>query len=320
MSFGFVQVEVSTRCQLNCLMCPKSCFDDWIANDMSMKTFRLIPFKKFRYAHLQGWGEPLLNPNISEMIELAAEHCRVGLTTNGVLLERNLDALMKLDLLAVSVASANPKVQSAVRGFSLEKLRRGIKLVSENRKRKRPKIVIATMMLKSTIDALPEMVDFAIECGADEIVANNLDYIPSKELLGQEVFGEKVNAKVEEIIGQTEKKAKDAGIKFVAKPRVMGEAIVCAENPVDNCFVTVDGRIAPCVYLHLPTESGAIVRYFKGKKFEVAKLYFSSMMEWERSGIRDIYRRRLQALYKSLPLDFPTLPEFCMTCYKAWSV
>lgn len=130
---GFVQIEVSTRCQLNCLMCPKSCFDDWIARDMSMKIFRLIPFKKFRYAHLQGWGEPLLNPNIGEMIEFASKHCRVGLTTNGVLLEHHLDALLKLDLLAVSVASASPKAQSVVRGFSLEKLKQGIKLVSESR-------------------------------------------------------------------------------------------------------------------------------------------------------------------------------------------
>lgn len=313
---GFVQIEVSTRCQLNCLMCPKSCFDDWIARDMSMEVFRLMPFKKFRYAHLQGWGEPLLNPNIGEMIELAAKRCRVGLTTNGVLLEHHLDALLKLDLLAVSIASASPKAQSVVRGFSLEKLKQGIKLVSESRKRN-PKIVIATMMLKGTIDTLPEMVDFAVECGADEVIANNLDYIPSKELLGQEVFGEKADTKVEEIINQTEEKAKDAGIKFVAKPRVMEELLVCAENPVDNCFVTVDGKFAPCAYLHLPTKSDSIVRYFKSKKFEVPKVYFNNMKEWKKSEFREVYRRRLQAF---LPFGIPSLPKYCQTCYKAWSV
>lgn len=190
---------------------------------------------------------------------------------------------------------------------------------SESRKRN-PKIVVATMMLKGTIDTLPEMVDFAVECGADEVIANNLDYIPSKELLGQEVFGEKADTKVEEIINQTEEKAKDAGIKFVAKPRVMEELLVCAENPVDNCFVTVDGRIAPCVYLHLPTDSGTIVRYFKGRRFEVPKVYFSSLKEWEKSEFREVYRRRLQALFRFFPVEFPPLPEVCGVCYKAWGV
>jgi len=61
---GFVQVEVSTKCQLNCIMCPKSVFrDEWISKDMEMEVFESIPFKKFRYTHLQGWGEPLLHPN-----------------------------------------------------------------------------------------------------------------------------------------------------------------------------------------------------------------------------------------------------------------
>ena len=316
---GFVQVEVSTKCQLNCLMCPKSVFrNEWIAMDMEMDVFESIPFKKFRYAHLQGWGEPLLNPKIGDMIEFAREHCKVGLTTNGVLIDRHLEDILNLDLLAVSIASAGAEEHKAVRGFELEKLKERIKLVSKQDKR--PKIVIATMMLRSTIGKLPEIVDFAYECGADEVIANNMDYIPSENLVGMEVFGENPDPGVLELIKKAEDRAKELGINFVAKPVKLEEALVCAENPVENCLVTVDGKIAPCVYLHLPTRSDYIVRYFRGKRVEVPKVYFKSFDEWKNSSIRDVFEKRLQILYQSLPMEFPALPEVCRTCYKAWSV
>jgi len=316
----YVQVEVSSRCQLNCLMCPKSVFrDKWIARDMEMEFFEPIPFKKFRYAHLQGWGEPLLNPKIGEMIDVAREHCRVGLTTNGILIDRHLEEILKLDLLAVSVASAVAGEHMWIRGYSLEKLKENVKLITEQRS-KRPKIVIATMMLKNTVEKLPEIVDFAHECGADEVVANNLDYIPSENLVGLEVFGESSDQGILNLIKKAEERAKELGINFVAKPVKLEEVLVCAENPVKNCLFTVDGRIAPCVYLHLPTRSDFIVRYFKGRRFEVPKIYFKSFDEWKKSSIREIFEKRLRMAYQSLPLDIPALPEVCRTCYKAWSV
>ncbi len=315
----FVQVEVSSRCQLNCLMCPKSVFgNEWIAKDMEMEVFESIPFKKFRYAHLQGWGEPLLNPKIGEMIEVAKEHCKVGLTTNGILIYRHLEDILNLDLLAVSIASADAEDHKAVRGFELEKLKEKIKLVSEQDKR--PKIVIATMMLRNTVGKLPEIVDLAHECGADEVIANNLDYIPSENLVDMGVFGENPDPGVLELIKKAEERAKELGINFVAKALKLEEVLVCAENPIENCLVTVDGKIAPCVYLHLPTRSDYIVRYFRGRRVEVPKVYFESFEEWKNSSIRDVFEKRLQILYQSLPLEIPALPEVCKTCYKAWSV
>ena len=316
---GFVQVEVSTKCQLNCLMCPKSVFgNEWIAKDMEMEVFESIPFKKFRYAHLQGWGEPLLHPKIGEMIEVAKEHCKVGLTTNGILIDRHLEDILNLDLLAISIASASAEDHKAVRGFELEKLKEKIKLVSEQDKR--PKIVIATMMLRNTVGKLPEIVDLAHECGADEVIANNLDYIPSENLVDIEVFGENPDPGVLELIKKAEERAKELGINFVAKALKLEEVLVCAENPIENCLVTVDGKIAPCVYLHLPTRSDYIVRYFRGRRVEVPKVYFESFEEWKNSSIRDVFEKRLQILYQSLPLEIPALPEVCKTCYKAWSV
>lgn len=321
------QIEVSTRCQLSCLMCPKSVYKcEWISKDMRMDTFKLIPFKKFKYIHLQGWGEPLLNRNIGQMIEVAKKHCKVGLTTNGLLIKEYIDDLLKTDLVAISVASADGNLHEKIRKCKLEKIAEGIRLLSELR-HKRPKITITTMMLKSTIETLPSIIDFAAECGVDEVIANNLDYIPSKDLVGMEIFEVNSKPSAEKFIRMAEKKAEEKGVEFIHRPLLMEEALVCAENPTKTCLVTVDGLIAPCVYLHLPTTSKFIRRYFGGKKVEVPKTYFGHVSEFDKAwkskkyrGFREVFKRRLSIIHEFLPLEYPTLPEVCRTCFKAYSI
>ena len=170
---GFVQVEVSTFCQLRCVMCPKTIFRvEWISKNLDMETFKRIPFDLFRFAHLQGWGEPLLNPEIVEMIDVARENCKVGLTTNGLLLDQFANDLVKrLDYIAISIASADDKTHREIRRVGLYDLIEKIKLVSELRRGKKPRITLVTMMLKSTVHDLPKLVDIAKNCGADEVIA-----------------------------------------------------------------------------------------------------------------------------------------------------
>ncbi|WP_202319887.1 radical SAM/SPASM domain-containing protein [Archaeoglobus neptunius] len=323
-----VQVEVSTKCQLNCLMCPLSAFKDvWTGKNMEMDVFLSIPFKRFRYAHLQGWGEPLLNPSIGDMIELASKYCSVGLTTNGLLIEKHIDTLLKTDLVAVSVGGGKASVHEDVRKSSLEKILNGIKTLSEQRVNKRPRIVIPTLMLRNTIKSLPQLIDLAHQHGADEVIANNFDYIPTRHHARFRVFGTKASPEVEEAISEAEKRAEELGIGFTARPRVMEEALVCAENPVNNCLVTVDGKIAPCVYLHLPTSSDYISRYFEGREFLVPKVYFGTVQDFDRvwgnrnyRTFRRMFERRLSLLRQFFSFSPSPLPDVCKTCYKAYSV
>ncbi len=318
-----VQVEVSTRCQLNCLMCPKYWFsDEWIAKDMDMQIFRSIPFRKFEYAHLQGWGEPLLNPKIGEMIDFAGKYCEVGLTTNGLLLKAHVEALMNTDLVAVSIASADERVHEKIRKCRLEGIKDGIKLLSEQRSSKKPKIVLVTMMMKDTIKGLPQIIELASECGADEVIANNLDYIPSGEMVGEDVLN---YPSANRYIKMAEKTAAEYGIDFTARPTTMEEALICAENPIENCLITVNGLVSPCVYLHLPTKSDHIVRYFKGEKYSVPKVYFGKVPDFnwkskEYQKFRGMFERRRSILHYLFSFTPPPLPEVCRTCYKAYSV
>ena len=59
------------------------------------------------HVHLQGWGEPLLHPDLPGMVAAAkAAGCTVGITTNGDLLSEALTwiAEAQVDLVTVSVA------------------------------------------------------------------------------------------------------------------------------------------------------------------------------------------------------------------------
>lgn len=326
-----VQVEVSTHCQLRCLMCPKRIFRrEWVSDHMDMEIFRRIPFEKFRYAHLQGWGEPLLNPNIIEMVEFAkAKGCRVGITTNGLLLDEFAEDLVKagIDLVAVSIASADEKTHRKIRGCKLSDLLENIKMLS-NIKGK-PKITLVTIMLKDTINDLPKLVKIAKEVGADEVIANNLDYIPSQDLTGLEVFSEKENREILNAIGKAEELARRLGISFFAKPIKLEEVLVCAENPIESCLITVNGDVCPCVYLHLPTKSENISRFFMGKTITVRKTYFGNISKekftkiWkgkEYKKFRTVFEVRLSSIFPFFGHSPPELPDVCKTCYKAFNI
>ncbi|MEM3762656.1 MAG: radical SAM protein [Archaeoglobaceae archaeon] len=311
---NFVQVEVSTRCQLSCLMCPKGFFE-WKAKDMSFEDFKKIPFSRFRYAHLQGWGEPLLNPELGEMIDFAKKHCKISLTTNGLLLSEWKEEISKLDLIAISIAGIDG--QREVRKTRLEKIAESIEAITSLKKR--PKIVIATLMMKNTISELPKLVEFAKSVRADEVLANNLDYIPSKKLVGLEIFSENPSEEHLRIIEVAKEKAKELKINFFARPIKMEEALICAENPIKNCFVTVDCKVSPCAYLHLPTHDETITRFFKGEELKIRKQYFGDAREFQKvwkskeySEFRNAYERRL--------LFCTPLPEVCKSCYKAYSL
>ncbi len=310
-----VQVEVSTRCQLRCVMCPHTIFSgEWVNEDMDFETFKRIPFERFDLAHLQGWGEPLLNPRIEEMIDLAKKHCRVGLTTNGLLIDEvNVG---KLDYLAVSIASAREDRHREIRKTSLEEILAKVEDVSS-----KVDVTLVFMMMKDTYRELPDVVELAKRVGAKSVIANNLDYVPSKELEDQAVFLRKVDHKPIEL---AKVKAKEFGVNLVVKSVEMEEVLVCAENPIDNVLITHNGLLTPCVYLHLPTRSEKIRRVFMGKEFEVDKIYFGRFDDeesWRR--YRDfgiVFERRKSILWSLFPSNIPSLPDCCKTCYKAYGV
>src|SRR5919199_6753035 len=118
-------VEVTTRCNLRCAMCPKEAPGRTIREgDMSRETFdRLAPsFPRLEALILNGIGEPLLHPDLERFIEAAKREMPasgwVGFQTNGQLLGRKRALSLAnagVDRICISADAVSPDLFSAVR-------------------------------------------------------------------------------------------------------------------------------------------------------------------------------------------------------------
>lgn len=183
-----IYVEVTDRCNLDCTTCMRNV---WMEPQgfMSSETFDRVLEGAFQILpkpliFFGGYGEPLLHPEIAEMVHRCRlAGCRVELITNGILLNEDMALnLMKagLDRLWVSIDGASPECFADVRlGASLPQ-------VVENLKRLRPlrvhfphhapsmQLGISFVAMRRNIQELPEVIKLGVSLGAMHIMVTNV--------------------------------------------------------------------------------------------------------------------------------------------------
>lgn len=116
-------IELTSRCNLKCVMCPRTENTRRGLGQMTMPTFERIldeaaQYTEFFYLHLA--GEPLLHPHFTDFITAAASRgIRVGMSTNGTLLDDEKAAILlqsNLDMLVVSVDGTDAQTYEKIRG------------------------------------------------------------------------------------------------------------------------------------------------------------------------------------------------------------
>ena len=267
-------------------------------------------FPLTRNVHLQGWGEPLLHPRLSDMVRLAkTAGCTVSITTNGELLKpglsmRLLDA--QIDTIAISVAGATRETHGRIRrGSDLERIIENIRFLVTSKKKSRrrtPRLIVSFMMTRPNIRELPDVVRLGKNLGIDELVATNLDYTPSQRQDELKIFGPSgADPSLEDLIDTSGSLAKKLNLAFRSYPIQEEEQIVCELNPLRIVYFSWDGRVGPCVYLN-QTRKGACSRIFRGNRFEVSRVSFGDIQQeefvriWENeeySAFRRFFERRL---------------------------
>jgi len=105
-----LQIESTNRCNLSCHYCLREAFDsEGERGDLTPERFkRVLDQGRFKYVTLHGWGEPLLNTSLFEMIQHAkSKRIAVNFNTNGTLLKERSDDILDsgLDTLALSLSS-----------------------------------------------------------------------------------------------------------------------------------------------------------------------------------------------------------------------
>ena len=345
--FSAWQVELTTRCPLRCRMCMRDSAEHWATQDLSIDRFRqLAPnFKDVESVVLEGWGEPLLYPDLVEAIGLVkGAGARAGFVTSGWGLTKNyIEDLLKagVDFMGFSLSGASAATHNAIRVNSefprvVEALA-GLVQAKRDTHRELPRLHIVFLMVRDNMREVVSLVDLAAEIGITEVVLINLIQVTSAWQDRQRVFMEG-EEEYEALLEEAEARARARGIGLRRPSLSCRDVAVCDEDPLRNLYIAVDGEVAPCVHLNPPTSS-PFRRIFCGAEYLIDKVRFGNILQgdfatiWENARYVE-FRNRWQAkkrwfeeVYSPIPWGAPRRragggmnpepPEPCRTCYKS---
>jgi MoaA/NifB/PqqE/SkfB family radical SAM enzyme len=345
-----VQIEITSRCPSHCRFCPNKTLEPrWISGDLSLATFRneIAPhLSRFELTYLQGWGEPLLHPQIWQMTRLACSAgSRVGFTTCGTLLDETSIARVLdegVNILCVSFAGATPTTHDSLRvGSNFLRLVQNVERLTDQRARTDQRVLkleLFFLMQRANVHELPAMVRLAAALGADELVATNLTYTALPEQEVQRVFARVPAPAHLALVDESKHEAKRLGIHLRVYPLEMDANVLeCDAQPRDTIFVNHRGEVAPCVYLGMPVR-GNIPRLFEGEEHPTSPVIFGNVADGldaimespGRAAFTGAFRARRASGYAALTLPaeemksgalrLPAAPEACRHCYKLYGV
>ena len=162
-----LQVEPSTDCNLDCPFCLRKKYSQK-GEDMAFEIFKeAVDHPGFRYLSLHGWGEPLLNPCLADMIKYGSEKgISVNFTTNATLIKDNTEKLLDsgLDIVAFSlpdISMFTPEIRHNIEHF--------ITYRNSSRKPDFPKTYINVALMERNFDTAEKVLSISKELGVDAV-------------------------------------------------------------------------------------------------------------------------------------------------------
>ena len=276
-----VSLSATDACHLKCTPCPIHYFTDTVPSKHTRPDVleALLPHIDGKNnLDLTGWGEPLLNPHLYDIIRRAKDAgvASVTVTTAAELLtDDRCRAIVDsgLDSMTVSIDTASPKRYKALKGTDgfdtvIAALRR---LVTMKREAAtdggpgRPYMQASFLMLADSLPEMPAFVALMADVGVDEVAFKNVNGVWDAETMQQVVYEDFFPVTVDS-------PARD---RFVAAAfaegrtrnipvRIMNDFHArrvghCFNNAEHRPFVSVTGEVSPCCILAYP-----VTRYGKG--------------------------------------------------------
>jgi MoaA/NifB/PqqE/SkfB family radical SAM enzyme len=340
--FSAWQIELTTRCPLQCTMCVRQEYKAQQRKDMPLEDFKkIVPYlKDVESVVLEGWGESLLHPNLIECIVLIkGEGTRTGFVSSGMGLDRRYVQKLSdvgLDFIGFSLAGATPETHNRIRVNSdFDRLIESIKFFKDlPAGAHRPKVHIVYLMLKDNIEEVPLLPALAKDLGVSEIILINIIQITNAWQAGQKVFTYDQGEPYKETLKEAERRAKGMKTGLIKSALSPSEVAVCSENPLRNLYISVDGHVSPCVHL-FPAAPSPFKRVFHGQEYSIEKACFGNIFGesfdaiWnkkeyiefrerliQRKGRAEENYRALLDARKSGSIDLPEPPLSCKTCHK----
>jgi len=224
-----IQLEVTTHCNIQCLMCPRSSFvatprhmpHDFLSNIFSFfpSVLRVVPF---------GGGEPLLYPHFIELVE-AAKRCEaeVYFNTNGTMLTKDIARrLVDLDVdrISFSVDGATEKTFESIRkGAKFITVINNIAALDAIKREQRtslPTMGITFICMTGNIGEIPQLLSLCRDIGVQLISFESLISPGStwnaeyKEFFQRQTLSNLPRSELLPFLENCDKQAKKSGIRI----------------------------------------------------------------------------------------------------------
>jgi radical SAM protein with 4Fe4S-binding SPASM domain len=198
--FMHVQMDVTTRCNLRCVMCAREQYPP--ANeDMPLASFTKIAdqlFDKAAVLTLSCGAEPLMSPHFAEVLDIVGRYRvpRVEFVTNGTLLnERLIHKIIETNVTTVEVsidgaeASTYERIRKGARFERVLQNLETLRLAKASRRTRRPHLKLNFVMMRGNIEELPSFVDMAARLGATEVAPQHLVVYEDAQMQEESLYG-----------------------------------------------------------------------------------------------------------------------------------
>lgn len=261
-AFDTLQIEVSSYCNGGCDYCPQAS-PDWKKIHMEPDTFaRLWPvLRNCKRSHLQGWGEPLLNPHFFEFEQFARKAgCQTSTTTSGRHISSDLArklAQSGMDVLAVSLAGTDEASNSCRKNVPFENVCESLRTLRKalNAEKSAMKLHIAYLLLADRMDAVKALPELMEKYDIDASIVSTLDYLafPRQKTLAILPHETEKLKRARELLENISSKAESMGRSiFYDLPGEQDEGhLLCHEYPDRSFYIDAEGNVSPCIYLNV---------------------------------------------------------------------
>ncbi len=273
-------------------MCPRfSASDPHL--DMPLETYQRI-VDAMGYAHtvdFTGWGEPMLHPEIYQMVAMAAaQGCLTTMTSNGTIFnDRNTRALLEagMNRLTVSV--------DGMRKESFEKIRLGADFdkVTANLRRLVAlsheiggdfQLGIAFSIQEENVVDLPLISSWLESIGAQKLHLKQLNVVSTEEDWDRSFLKYALDPgrsqvplqRLEKQLLELKQQEEERGIEVVIHSDIpMTDQMSprhCLATPMDSLYFSYEGRVSPCCHF-----GHHVTRYFEGQPLPASALFYGDI-------------------------------------------
>jgi MoaA/NifB/PqqE/SkfB family radical SAM enzyme len=276
-------IEVTKNCNEKCTMCPRTYYWPHRRDNLTFEDFKRIVdnFPRLERVVLHGLGEPLLNPELFEMVYyLKARGAYVLFNSNALALNAaRREALLAsgLDEYRVSFDASQPATYKKIRGIAaLTKVKANVTALMQLVRKSgttRPRVSLWFTTMHENLPELVGVVQFAIEAGVPEVYVQRLVYFGQGLAIQEQSLYNQLNQEEDRLLAKCATLCRQAGITFVASgnpakgvqatfSQAQQQALdeerpwLACTRPWRLMYIQANGDVSPCCFAPFTGEGG----------------------------------------------------------------